>query len=203
MLSHVRLFATSPPGSSDHGVLQARMLEWGAIPFSRGSSRPRDQSWVSRIAGRFFTARATREVLMWWIKLLDPECVASWISGIKPLDHDVTIKCCCYRNPTYYVLCALLDLICWELGAERYWFVVFLSWLHKMNLKYLLFLYPLKEFLYCSYSFFLDCSEEFTSEGIWTCSSFVKKSTSLKEASILAFQWFIFLVGGFKWSVYF
>ena len=44
-----------PPGSSVHGILQARILEWVAIPFSRGSSRPRDQTWVSCIAGRFFT----------------------------------------------------------------------------------------------------------------------------------------------------
>ena len=44
----------SPPGSSVHGILQARMLEWVAMPFSRGSSQPRDQTWVSRIAGRFF-----------------------------------------------------------------------------------------------------------------------------------------------------
>ena len=34
----------SPPGSSVHGILQARILEWVAIPFSRGSSRPRDQT---------------------------------------------------------------------------------------------------------------------------------------------------------------
>ena len=45
----------SPPGSSIYGLLQARILEWGAIPFSRGSSRPRDQTQVSCIAGRFFT----------------------------------------------------------------------------------------------------------------------------------------------------
>ena len=45
----------SPPGSSVHGILQARILEWVAIPFSRGSSQPRDQTWVSCIAGRFFT----------------------------------------------------------------------------------------------------------------------------------------------------
>ena len=45
----------SLPGSSVHGILQARILEWVAIPFSRGSSWPRDQTWVSRIAGRFFT----------------------------------------------------------------------------------------------------------------------------------------------------
>ncbi|MES6020832.1 hypothetical protein U6W19_12325, partial [Cutibacterium acnes] len=45
--SHVQLFATpwtthSPPGSSVHGILQARILEWVAISFSRGSSQPRD-----------------------------------------------------------------------------------------------------------------------------------------------------------------
>ena len=45
----------SLPGSSVHRILQARMLEWVAIPFSRGSSQPRDQTWVSCIAGRFFT----------------------------------------------------------------------------------------------------------------------------------------------------
>ena len=45
----------SPPGSSVHGILQARILEWVFIPFSRGSSWPRDQTQVSCIAGDFFT----------------------------------------------------------------------------------------------------------------------------------------------------
>ena len=45
----------SLPGSSAHGVLQARILDWVAIPFSRGSSQPRDQTQVSHIAGGFFT----------------------------------------------------------------------------------------------------------------------------------------------------
>ena len=45
----------SPPGSSVHGILQARRLEWVAMPFSRGSSQPRDQTFVFCIAGRFFT----------------------------------------------------------------------------------------------------------------------------------------------------
>ena len=44
-----------------HGILQARILERVAFPFSRGSSQPRDQTQVSRIAGRFFTSWATRE----------------------------------------------------------------------------------------------------------------------------------------------
>ena len=51
----------SLPGSSDHGISQARILEWVAIPFSRGSSRPRDWCRVSCIAGGFFTVWATRE----------------------------------------------------------------------------------------------------------------------------------------------
>ena len=45
----------SPPGSSIHGIFQARILEWVAISFSRGSSRPKDRTQVSRIAGRCFT----------------------------------------------------------------------------------------------------------------------------------------------------
>ena len=49
----------SPPGSSVHGILQARILEWVAIPFSRGSSWSRDWNCISCgfcIVGRFFTA---------------------------------------------------------------------------------------------------------------------------------------------------
>ena len=42
------------PGSSVHGILQARILEWVAIPFSRASFQPRDRTRVSHIAGRFF-----------------------------------------------------------------------------------------------------------------------------------------------------
>ena len=45
----------SLPGSSVHGILQARIQEWVVISFPRGSSRPRDQTWISNIAGRFFT----------------------------------------------------------------------------------------------------------------------------------------------------
>ena len=51
----------SPPGSSVHGIIQARILQWVAMPFSRRSSEPRDWTPVSSIAGRFFTVLATRE----------------------------------------------------------------------------------------------------------------------------------------------
>ena len=59
--THVQLFVTpdwSPPGSAVHGILWARILEWVAIPFSRGSSQPRDRTHVSCIASRFFTTEA-------------------------------------------------------------------------------------------------------------------------------------------------
>ena len=42
-------------GSSIHGILQASILEWVAIPFPRGSYQPRDQTWVSCIADKFLT----------------------------------------------------------------------------------------------------------------------------------------------------
>ena len=54
---------SSLPGSAIHGIFQARILEWTAISFSRGSSRPRDWTLVSCIADRCFTVWATREAL--------------------------------------------------------------------------------------------------------------------------------------------
>ena len=69
LLSCVWLFVT--PWTVAHqaplsmGILQARILEWAAISFSRGSSQPRDQTQVSHIIGRFFTVWATGEAHMW------------------------------------------------------------------------------------------------------------------------------------------
>ena len=54
----------SQPGFSVHGILQARILEWIAIPFSRGTSPPRDRNLDFLISGRFFTVWAPREALM-------------------------------------------------------------------------------------------------------------------------------------------
>ena len=45
-----------PPGFSVHGILQARILEWVAVPFSRGSFQPRVRTQVSHIAAGFFTS---------------------------------------------------------------------------------------------------------------------------------------------------
>ena len=57
----------SPPGSSVHGILQARVLEWGAMPSSGGSSPPRDwthTSCVSCVAGRFFTTELSGKPIL-------------------------------------------------------------------------------------------------------------------------------------------
>ena len=59
----------SRPGSSVHGILQARILEWVAIPFSRGSSQPRGQTRVSCIAGGFFTTWATEKTKREYTKI--------------------------------------------------------------------------------------------------------------------------------------
>ena len=59
----------SPPGSPVHEILQARILEWVAISFSRGFSLPRDRTWISCIAGRFFSIWVTGEPIKnWWIE---------------------------------------------------------------------------------------------------------------------------------------
>jgi len=72
----------SLPGSSVHGTFQARVLEWGAISFSRGSFQPRDRTLVSCTAGRFFTDWAIGEagngkiIFFTWGR-----AVSSWSTG--------------------------------------------------------------------------------------------------------------------------
>ena len=56
----------SLPGSSVHGIFQARILEWVAMPSSRGSSQPMGCTQVSCTAGKFFTVLATRKAQEYW-----------------------------------------------------------------------------------------------------------------------------------------
>ena len=63
----------SLPGSSVHGIFHARVLEWVAISFSRGSSQPRDWTWVLHAAGRCFTLWATGEAQGHLKSILTPE----------------------------------------------------------------------------------------------------------------------------------
>ena len=71
------------PGSSVHGILQARILEWVAIPFSRGTSQPRTQTLVSCIAGGFFTAWDTKEAPVEFSKTIGKK--ALYVKDINPL----------------------------------------------------------------------------------------------------------------------
>ena len=74
----------SPLGSSVHGILQARIQEWVAMPYSRGSSWPRDGTWISRvscIAGGLFTLWAIRE----------PE-------SLQPLICFISLRFCLFKN---------------------------------------------------------------------------------------------------------
>ena len=59
-LTHCAPVDCSPPGSSVHGILQARILEWVAVPISRGSCRARDPTRVSCIAGRLSLRRTNK-----------------------------------------------------------------------------------------------------------------------------------------------
>ena len=79
----------SPPGSSDHGILQARILEWVVTSSCKGSSWPRNRTQVSCIVGSFFTNRATREA--WGMGT----CSQQWqtVASLKPQDEPQIRKC--------------------------------------------------------------------------------------------------------------
>ena len=99
----------SPPGSSVHRILQARVLEWVAISFSRGSSQPRARTQVSCITGRCFNLCATREppgLLRQSFCIFFISFSWRWFWSSLPLQ--------CYKTPSIVLqaLC-LPDLIFW------------------------------------------------------------------------------------------
>ena len=94
----------SPPGSSVHGIFQARTLKWVAIPFSKGSLQPRDQTQVSCIAGRYFTTWATREASreaegLWQIWHLT--CPIYNRPAEKSIVHQNEKLIICHKNPVF------------------------------------------------------------------------------------------------------
>ena len=112
-LSHVRLFATSwtvaYQAPKIHGVFQARKLEWAAISFSRGSSQPRDRTWVFCIADRRFTVWATRVILLIEEKLITKKVrKLSYVSTTSDSIHEHSTM------PFTHIL--RVDAGCWELS---------------------------------------------------------------------------------------
>ena len=77
----------SLPGSSVHGIFQARVLEWVAISFSRGSSQPRDWTQVSRIVGRRFTIWATRDAQIGGLAFHKPQDTKSFSMNWLCAEH--------------------------------------------------------------------------------------------------------------------
>ena len=69
----------SPPGSSAHGILQARTLGWVAMPFSRGSSQSRDRTEVSSMEGIFFSTKTSQVAQM--VKNL-PAVWETWVRSL-------------------------------------------------------------------------------------------------------------------------
>ena len=121
----------SPPGSSVHGIFQAGILEWVAISFSRGTSWPRDRTWVSYTAGRFFTIWAPREArpskgklktilahphirVSYWFC-----CWGSWIH-----QHQVVCHCGPFLwGLSLILLCCLFSSYLWRafFGPDPWW----------------------------------------------------------------------------------
>ena len=97
----------SLPGSSVHGILQARVLEWVAISFSRGSSWPRDRTQVSHVVGRCFTIWATRENCSHEIKrhlLLGRKAMSNLDSILKSRDITLSTKVCLVKAMVFPVV---------------------------------------------------------------------------------------------------
>ena len=104
-----------PPGSSVHGILQARILQWVAIPFSRGSSLLRDWTQVSCIAGKFFTIWSTRQAT-YFVGVCTHLHIYTHTKHIDSHEsksslafrvHVLWLDCCCYRDgiPIIVVVC--------------------------------------------------------------------------------------------------
>ena len=108
----------SLPGSSVHGILQARILEWVAIYFSRGSSWPRNWTQVSCIAGGFLTNWAVREALSQinWPLICDR--VHGFISGFwLELNINDGLNNCCISLASADILMYLFIWLHWVLAA--------------------------------------------------------------------------------------
>ena len=120
----------SLPGSSVHGILQARVLEWVAVPFSKGFSQPRDRTWLSCIASRFFCFGFPTAGPQWAFKpslaiksqsrcgqsLRQRPCWSGWKEGLGKAGTDVGGCPGVEGTPTSLLPLATLELIC-RLGA--------------------------------------------------------------------------------------
>ena len=85
----------SLPGSSVHGILQTRILEWVAVPVSRGTSWPRNRTSISCIAGGFFTSWATREACTHRCACTHTHAHTHMLTHMHRHPHKMEYCCCC------------------------------------------------------------------------------------------------------------
>ena len=126
------LTVCNPMDSTVHGIHQARILEWVAFPFSRGSSQPRDWTQVSYIGGEFFISWATREAhfmayrwgnserlyflglqnhYRWWLQTWNYKILVPWKKSYDNLDkvlkhRDITLL------TKVHIIKAMFFLVC-------------------------------------------------------------------------------------------
>ena len=129
----------SPPGSSVHGILQARILEWVAISFSRASSWPRVQTRVSHTAGRFFTFWATREAPVRIVHMYKYAwALYTWASFCVPMWPFVSWGkwhryLCGYAHVHFFKLCFCMSMgvyvsCVWCFGVGWLWVAMNVGW---------------------------------------------------------------------------
>ena len=117
-LSHVTLW--NPMNYMVYGILQARILEGVAFPFSRGSSQPKDHTQVSCIAGGFFTSWATRKLLLivyfwdfpliFWAQLTGGKLqLCEWVCGIANSNDLGTSARFLFLGSFTYIYCLLKE----------------------------------------------------------------------------------------------
>ena len=115
----------SPPGSSIHGILQARVLEWAAIPFSGGSSPPRDRTPISCIASGFFAIWATRETQSFLhLPLLLPTTQLITVGGLHKAVHTQVLTVGVRTNLAHFISTSALTsrirlLVQWQHLKDR------------------------------------------------------------------------------------
>ena len=146
----------SPPGSSDHVILQARILEWAAISFSRWSSQPRNRTQVSCTAGRLFTNWASRLKLSYkgsshivhiniWVPFPSPGDLPD--PGIGPGSPALYAGYLSSEPPGKYnhTSPASVQLLTWWVTGSKIGFLSWLLWIRRRCLFNVLFSLPLGE----------------------------------------------------------
>ena len=166
-----------------HGIFQARILEWAAFPFSRGSSQPRDQTQISRISSRFFTTEPLRKPWLWLNssggkRKVEFEPVNCWCRELLAWENNSCFPIWVGERETKFLFCFLTDIpdpI--QFKATHKWF----NWIVKLRL-------PPNHFLYLSHQGTIKEREMMVLVAMWFQN---RASKSLKLPSFKRQTWLL------------